>query len=186
VLLNDGTLACTYSGRRAGSPLAFTSSSGVFTSTDGGNTWMDRSDPGMRYWTKDLIVDAHDPTQSTWYVSVFNGWGGPPNNLGGLYRTTNRGQSWTRIFNADSVESCAIDPVNADEMYVTTEREGLWYSSNFNTINPTFTEVFSYPFLHPLRVFFNPSNSKEIWITSFGNGLRVGGQAERLRPRRRP
>ncbi len=185
-VLNDGTLISTYSGRRAGNPLAFTASSGVFISADGGNTWIDRSDPGMRYWTKDIVVDPHDSAQNTWYVSVFNGWGGPPNDLGGLYRTTNRGQSWTRIFNADSVESGAIDPVNAGEMYLTTEQRGLWYCSNLSSANPTFAEVLSYPFLHPVRVFFNPANPKEVWIASFGNGLRVGVQGDKTRPRRRP
>src|SRR4029079_18376656 len=37
-VLNDGMVVCTYSGRRNAAG-AFTASSGVFTSTDGGNTW---------------------------------------------------------------------------------------------------------------------------------------------------
>ncbi|MCP3928178.1 MAG: T9SS type A sorting domain-containing protein [Bacteroidetes bacterium] len=34
----------------------------------------------------------------------------------------------------------------------------------------------SYPFLHPMRVQFNPfkQNPQEIWITSFGDGIRIG------------
>ena len=40
----------------------------------------------MRYWTKDILIDPNDATQSTWYVCVYSGWGGPPNGLGGLYR----------------------------------------------------------------------------------------------------
>jgi hypothetical protein len=59
-------------------------------------------------------------------------------------------------------------------MYLTTETEGLWYSSGVNTTTPVFTEVTSYPFRQPERVFFNPYNPSEIWVTSFGNGLRVG------------
>lgn len=62
-VLNDGTLVCTYSGRRNTSG-TFTASSGVFVSTDGGSSWADRSHTGMRYWTKDLVVDPHDATQS--------------------------------------------------------------------------------------------------------------------------
>ena len=52
----------------------------MFVSTDGGRTWADRSDAGMRYWTKDVVVDPGDPTQSTWYAGVFSGWGGPAND----------------------------------------------------------------------------------------------------------
>jgi len=172
-VLNDATLVCTYSGRRNSSG-AFTASSGVFVSTDGGSTWIDRSHTGMYYWTKDLIIDPSDATQNTWYVGVFSGWGGPPNGLGGLYRTTNRGLSWTRINSLDRVTSCAISPGNSNEMYLTTETEGLWYTSNLSAATPTFTSVTSYPFRQPERVFFNPYNPNEIWVTSFGNGLSVG------------
>lgn len=173
VVLNDGTLVCTYSGRRDSSG-AFTASSGVFVSLDNGATWLDRSHTGMRYWTKDIVIDPHDTAQNRWYVGVFSGWGGPPNGLGGLYKSTNRGQTWTRISNRDRVTSCAISPVNANEMYFTTETEGLWFSSDINAATPTFSPVTSYPFRQPERVFFNPFNANEIWITSFGNGLRVG------------
>ena len=172
-VLNDGTLVCTYSGRR-NSAGTFTASSGVFISTDNGTSWLDRSDTGMRYWTKDLVIDANDPSQSTWYVGVFSGWGGPPNGLGGLYKTTNRGVSWTRINALDRVTSCAINPTNASEMYLTTETDGLWMTSNLNAATPTFSPVLSYPFRQPERVFYNPFNPNEIWITSFGNGLKVG------------
>ena len=172
-VLNDGTLVCTYSGRR-NSAGTFTTSSGVFVSTNNGSSWIDRSHSGMQYWTKDLVIDPHDSTQNTWYVGVFSGWGGPPNGLGGLYKTTNRGQTWTRIKNLDRVTSCAISPVNPNEMYLTTETEGLWYSSDLNAATPTFAAVTSYPFRQPERVFFNPFNPSEVWITSFGHGLRVG------------
>jgi hypothetical protein len=172
-VLNDGTLVCTYSGRRNSSG-TFTQSSGVFVSTDSGATWLDRSDAGMRYWTKDLVIDANDVTQNTWYVGVFSGWGGPPNGLGGLYKTTNRGVSWTRISALDRVTSCAINPTNPNEMYVTTETDGLWMTTNLSGATPTFSPVLNYPFRQPERVFFNPFNANEIWVTSFGNGLKVG------------
>ena len=63
-VLSDGTLVCTYSGRRDSSG-AFTASSGVFVSSNGGSSWVDRSHTGMRYWTKDLVIDPHDTTQNT-------------------------------------------------------------------------------------------------------------------------
>lgn len=173
VVLNDGSIVASYSARR-NSAGAFTASSGVFLSTDGGATWQDRSATGMRYWTKDIVVDANDPTQSTWYAGVWSGWGGPPNGLGGLYKTTNRGQSWTRINSLDRVTSLTIDPTNPNEAYLTTEVDGLWYTQNLNSATPTFTQLTAYPFRQPERVFFNPFDSGEVWVTSFGGGLRVG------------
>ena len=32
----------------------------------------------------------------------------------------------------------------------------------------------SYPFRQPERVFFNPYNPDEVWVSSFGNGMKVG------------
>ncbi|MCB1053395.1 MAG: hypothetical protein KDC71_22525 [Acidobacteria bacterium] len=172
-VLNDGTLVATYCGRR-NSGGTFTASSGVFVSTNGGSSWLDRSDSNMVYYTKDLTIDPHDATQNTWYASVWSGWGGPPNGTGGLYRSTNRGQNWTRIWNSDRVSSCTIDPNNPNLAYVTTETEGLWVSENLTLGSPTFSQVESYPFRQPERVFFNPYDANEIWVSSFGNGIRIG------------
>ncbi len=172
-VLNDGTLIAVYSGRRNAAG-TFIASSGVFKSTNAGVSWTDISDPGMFYWTKDLIIDENDPTQNTFYCCVFSGWGGPPNGLGGIYKTTNRGTSWTKINSSDRVESCTINPNNPNEMYFSTESEGLWMTSNLNVASPVFTKVANYPFMHPVRMFFNPNNENELWVTSFGNGLKMG------------
>jgi photosystem II stability/assembly factor-like uncharacterized protein len=172
LVLDDGTLVATYSGRRTAAG-AFTASSGVFVSIDGGISWLDRSDPAMRYWTKDLTVDPYDATQNTWYVGVWSGWGGPPNGLGGLYRTTNRGLTWTRINDLDRVTRCTISPTTPGEAYITTEVDGLWHTDNLNDPSPTWTQT-TYPMHHPERVFYNPHDPAEIWVTSFGNAVRVG------------
>ncbi len=187
IVLNDGTVVCTFSGRRNSSG-TFTASSGVFVSTDHGSSWIDRSDNGMRYWTKDIVVDANDPNQNTWYVGVFSGWGGSPNGLGGLYRTTNRGVLWTRINSLDRVTSCTFNPLNMNELYVTTETNGLWRSADINTVSPSFDLVDSYVFRQPERVFFNPFTPSEIWVSSFGAGMKVGisSQSSEVNPPRAP
>jgi hypothetical protein len=145
----------------------------VFVSSDGGTTWLDRSDSKMHYWTKDLVIDPNDSAQQTWYVGVFQQFGGGPAGVNGLYRTTDRGQHWTPIWQGGNVESCTIDPRNADHMFVTTESDGLWSTSNLSAAFPTFAADPDYPFAHPMRVFFNPYKANEVWVASFGGGLRV-------------
>ena len=172
-VLKDGTLLCSYSGRRNSSG-TFTASSGIFISTNSGTSWIDRSAAGMLYWTKDVIIDPHDTSQNKWYGCVFSGWGGPPNGLGGLYKTTNRGINWTKINSLDRVGSCTISPVNPNEMYMSTEVNGLWYSNNINSVTPAFTQVQGYNFRQPERIFYNPYNTNQVWVTSFGNGIKVG------------
>jgi hypothetical protein len=174
-VLNDGKMVCTFSGRR-NSGGSFTASSGVFLYDPIGNSWSDKSDAGMYYWTKDIIIDPSDATQSTWYVAVFSGWGGAPNGLGGLYKTINRGTSWTKLTASqfDRVTSITFNPQNNDNAYLTTETQGLWASNDMNSLTPAWTLVPSYPFRQPERVFFNPFNQNEVWVTSFGNGMKVG------------
>jgi photosystem II stability/assembly factor-like uncharacterized protein len=173
VVLNDGKMVCTYSGRRT---TAFTKSSGVFIYDPTGNSWTDVSDAGMQYWTKDIVIDPNDAQQNTWYVGVFSGWGGPPNGLGGLYKTTNRGTSWKRLTDPmiDRVTSCTFNPSDPNQVYITTETQGLWVCSNINAATPVFAEVTAYPFKQPERVFFNPYNKQEMWVSSFGNGMKMG------------
>jgi photosystem II stability/assembly factor-like uncharacterized protein len=122
-VLADGVIVCTYSGRRVGAN--FTASSGVFVSSDGGRTWDDRSDPRMRLWTKDLVLDPEDQTQSTWYVGVFFAWGPSGADGGsGLYRTTDCGKTWMHLedsYRAPSgtlnVESCGFDPAHPGQFF---------------------------------------------------------------------
>jgi len=180
-VLNDGTVVTTFSGRinTAG---AFTDSSGVFISTNQGTTWTDVSAPGMKYWTMDLTVDPNDATQNTWYVCVYSGYGGAANNQGGLYRTTNRGTSWTKIVNASlnnvgdtaSCFSITMDPVNKGAAYLTTESGGLFYTANVEATKPVFTQVAAYPFEQPTRAYFNPYIKNQLWVNSFGNGIEMG------------
>jgi photosystem II stability/assembly factor-like uncharacterized protein len=179
-VLNDGSLVATYSARRAGSPQAFTQSAGVFYSTNGGTSWLDRSDPMMVYWTKDLAVDPHDATQNTWYVTVRRGWGGAPNSMGGLFRTTNRGVSWSRISDQLYAQSCAISPLDSNQAYLSTASEGLFFCGNLRSPSPTFSAVSEYPFGNPTRIYYNPYEPGEVWFCSFGNGMRYG--ADRFAP----
>lgn len=173
-ILSDGTLVATYTARRTGS--GFTQSSGVFVSDDGGSSWEDRSHANMTYYVKDLVVDPADATESTWYASVWSGWGGPfatNNDAGGLYRTTDRGVNWTRILHLHRVSSITILPSDGNRAFVTTEAEGLLYTDTLQAVAPAFDSVTTFPFRQPERVYVDPNDSNRIWVTSFGGGTRT-------------
>lgn len=95
---------------------------------------------------------------------------------GGLYKTVNRGATWQKLTGnlLDRVTSCTFNPDDPNELYLTTEGQGLWVSKNVNAATPTFSPVGSYPFRQPERVFFNPYDTNEMWVTSVGNGLKMG------------
>ena len=170
VVLADGTLVCTYSARQTTS---FTASSGVFVSTDGGQTWADRSHIGMYYYTKGITIDPSDVAQNTWYVCTTDNYGNSPNTPGGFYKTTDRGLTWTKLY-SHGCETCAVSPVNANDLYLATTGNGLQYCANRSAATPTLTQDANYPFREPKRVYYNPFNTSEIWVLSHGNGMRVG------------
>ena len=174
VVLNDGKVLCTFSGH-INTSSAFTASSGVFLYNPATSTWSDVGDPNMQYWTKDIVVDPADATQNTWYACVFTHWGATASGQGGLYKTTNRGATWTKLTGStfSRVTSITFNPANNNQAYLTTETQGLWLSNNMNVATPTWSLVNSYPFRQPERVYFNPYNNNEIWVSSFGNGMKV-------------
>lgn len=128
-------------------------SSGVYVYN--GSAWNDVSHPGMLYWTKDVVIDPNDAAQNRWYACAFSGWGGAPNGLGGLYKATNRGTSWTKLpgTTIDRVTSITFNSTNTNQIYLTTGGQGLWMCSNINSGNPTFANLPSYPFSNPSACF---------------------------------
>ncbi len=174
-ILNDGTMTVSFSARALEDGVTLTPSSGVFYSTDGGNTWEDRTIPQMMYFTKDLIIDPNDISQNTWYATVwgrFTTFPGPNNQgNGGLYRTNDRGLTWERVFVHERTESATIFPSNPNVMYVSVELEGLFFTKSLTSAAPNFEKLDNFPFPRPKRVFFNPYTTGEIWVTTMGGGL---------------
>lgn len=178
VSLKDGGLVATFSARALSDGQTLTESSGVFYSPDGGVTWEDRTASAMRFYTKDLVVDPHDATQNTWYATVwgrFTVFQGPNNaGNGGLYQTTNRGQSWSRIWANESAESITIHPEKPGTAYVSAENDGLYFTETLGTGQPAFVRVHSFPWWRPKRIFFHPNSPTEVWVTTMGGGLWKG------------
>jgi len=64
------------------------------------------------------------------------------------------------------------------EMYVATETRGVFYAPDVKAANfgyANFTDIVSYPFAWNERIFVNPYNNQDIWVASFGGGLKRGG-----------
>ncbi|HEX9460732.1 MAG TPA: hypothetical protein VGA84_16405, partial [Thermoanaerobaculia bacterium] len=84
----------------------------IAVSDDGGRNWT-RRDAGLEdFSVRAIAVDSHDAD----FVIV----GG----LTGVYRSTDGGESWSRISDQINVESLALDPRTHDRIYVGTWRQG--------------------------------------------------------------
>lgn len=167
-VLAQDTLVAVYTARDGGG-FNYTASSGIFYSTDNGSSWTDLTPAAMQYDVRSLTVDPNDPTGKTWFACVGKNGAGTR----GLYRTTDRGQNWTPLNTTMQAVSVSFHPGMSNVLYMCTQGNGLYYVTNTQA-TPQFTPWTSYPFTNPQRVFFNPYNSNEVWVASFGNGLRMG------------
>jgi len=171
---------------------AYKPTSGVFFLSNGSSTWQDRTNTKveMRYFTRDVIIDPSDASGLTWFATVWNTDSNlvtpadataTPQSWGGLYRTTDGGVNWTRIWSGDatfsgSATSCTLHPEAAlkDELLLTTRFSGLWITQNIHAATPVFSRVNSYAFRAPERAYYDPYDHDKIWITSYGNGIVSG------------
>lgn len=78
-----------------------------------------------------VVIDAHDPTGNTVYVTV-EGTDGPLEWLQVVYRSTNGGATWSSItanLPIAPANSLALDPQNANVVYVATD-QGVYFTTD--------------------------------------------------------
>ncbi|WP_347840744.1 Ig-like domain-containing protein [uncultured Draconibacterium sp.] len=110
------------------------------------------SNAGMpaKVWVRDIEFDPRDDTRASLFVAA--PWSQETGTHGGLFHSTNRGQSWTEIPVADNLEG--INNVCFDHtgrLYVTAGRRaangdngGVFYSDDYGI---TWTQIFEAPFM---------------------------------------
>ncbi len=101
-----------------------------YKSTDGGATWDSETLVDAGIWGEDLgvidiWVDPEDATQSNTLLLAVEGWG---SDGGGLYRSTNGGDSWDRKL-SHWFTTITADPNDSAVIYAGTEHWGYVYRS---------------------------------------------------------
>jgi len=142
----------------------------VAMSEDRGKTWT-RRDAGLE--DVSIRAIAIDPNDST-YVLV--------GALDGVYRSTDGGETWSKLSPHDNVESLAIDPRTRDRIYVGTWRQG-WRSDDGGKI---WTHINNGMVLDTdmFEITIDPEDPDNLWVSSCGwvyNSANRGDQWTRYR-----
>ena len=186
-ILADGTLVAAF-GERTLVSGTMEMSSGIWISTDGGATWIDRSQntrktdgtaiasSSLDLYTQRIYVDPQDPTENTWYATVDVDYSGVTANPG-VYKSTDRGVTWRNIFSGDGAIGMAIN-AETHEMYVGTSNSGVYYASDANAATPTLAFLPQATGYYRINgIFFNRFRPSQIMTTSQGGGMTIGDSA---------
>ncbi|MHC4714392.1 MAG: putative Ig domain-containing protein, partial [Planctomycetota bacterium] len=168
----DGTLYCALT-------MSYVSGTrypgGLFKSTDGAVSWTQINTTMEMPFICGFDVDPAD--QNKIYVATFQKEG---DGKQGFYKTTNGGTTWTRTFDLGNIFGADIDPQQATRVYTTIEQgEGFWpdggiYLSEDSGDNWTKIPGFPHERYGPNWVSFDPDDSQQIFVTTFGGGVFKG------------
>jgi len=132
---NDGVLYLT---RHPSQPdvLYAGTYNGVSRSTDGGETWkLWNEGIPLEFWVYHLSFDPQD--SNIMYAAARNGsnhGSGEPGNHGGVFKSTDGGQTWTAIMNGLDPDqeyfAVLVDPRDPQVLYLETQHEGVWRSED--------------------------------------------------------
>jgi hypothetical protein len=94
------------------------------------------------------------------------------NIAGGAYTSDDGGLSWSPIFDTGMhVYSVAVDPVNPNNLYISTFDAALFFSSDLGS---TWKLVPGYDFQWGVRPVPDPYNPGMVFLTTFGSSVWYG------------
>ena len=141
---------------------------GLYRSSDGGDSWQCLTSSISALWPKAFAVDGHD--SRTIYLGLCDN---TEQKAGGLWRTTDGGQNWSRIFRESNQHFGAfLSPSHPGWIYATLCEDAPKYGLYLSKDNgKNFEPLKGMPFDNAMRVTFDPANAAVIYVTTFGGSI---------------
>ncbi len=167
-----------------GSPFGPNEERGIFKTTDGGKAWKKTLFVNAETGGRDLEVDPQDPNvlYAVMYRGFRKGWdiiSGGPATEGGIYKSTNGGDTWTKLsaglpaklIGKIDVEIARSNPKTLYAMVEAPGAEGGLYTSKdagatwslANGAQRLRARPFYFHYVH-----VSPKNENEVWVNELG------------------
>jgi photosystem II stability/assembly factor-like uncharacterized protein len=113
---------------------------------------------------------AVDPSNNQHlYLTAWGVQGKSQDTGGGVFHSTNGGNSWTPIFSTSQhVYDVTIDPVNPDVLYICGFDSAAYRSTDHGK---TWTRLKGYNFKWGHRVIPDPLDQRKVYITTYGGSV---------------
>ncbi|MHB0869228.1 MAG: WD40/YVTN/BNR-like repeat-containing protein, partial [Chloroflexota bacterium] len=116
---------------------AGTNGQGIFRSADGGQNWAQVNSGLGNLFVNDILID---PTNSNNVLAATGRGSAVGEATAGVYRSTDRGGSWTRVLAAGTIWALAITPQNSSVLYASGGPPLFKSTDGGATWNPSFVQ----------------------------------------------
>lgn len=150
-----------------------TAAGALYVSTDHAEHWRSIPLPEGVTGPTGLEVDAKNPQRL--YLTAWGQEGADSDHNGGVYISEDGGASWRPSFTASQhVYDLTIDPANPDHLYITGFDAAAFRSLDRGA---HWERIPGFDFKWSHRIFFDPSDSSQIYIATYGGGVWHGPAA---------
>jgi photosystem II stability/assembly factor-like uncharacterized protein len=170
---NDGTLYLVVARRSEGEETPANLSGALYRSTDKAEHWERIALPAGVNGPNGLTLDPRD--QQRMYLSAWGHQGKSADSGGGVYVSENGGRTWETLYtDSQHVYDLTIDPRHPDHLYITGFDAGAFRSLDRGA---HWERIAGYDFKWGHRVFMDPADPSQIYITTYGGGVWHGPAA---------
>jgi photosystem II stability/assembly factor-like uncharacterized protein len=168
----SGTLYCSVAGRRPGNGVDERIAGGLFRFNPIKRAWA-RITPNSIFRPVDFCFEPGN--SDTIFVAGMDGLG----HSGGVFKTLDGGRVWKKIsptFDSQVSKyveafSIALNPFDSQILYLLTLTHGIFVSHDRGTTWQTTEPNRSPPFRSCLRIKWDPTDKRRVFITTFGGGV---------------
>jgi len=170
---DDGTLYLVVARRSDDGRIGDEEDGALYTSTDGAESWTRMRLPEGVNGPNGLAVDPNDGRRL--YLAAWGRSARPDDVSGGLYLSTDGGESWREVFGGSQhVYDVTIDPRDPSVLYLCGFDSAAYRSTDRGE---SWERIRGYNFKWGHRVIPDPSDPEKVYITTFGGSVWHGPAA---------